>query len=92
MRRDAELLRMLLGMVAEIEDLTAQAMNAGCEDTRIIRLGLMLAGMLHMYEKGDEGELSRAVTQLVLHNIDNGKKAGDAVNDLLKGIDGINLN
>jgi hypothetical protein len=28
----------------------------------------------------------------VLHNIDNSKKAGDAVNDLLKGIDGINLN
>ena len=50
MRRDAELLQMLLKMVADIEDLTAQAMNAGCEDTRIIRLGLMLAGMFPSHD------------------------------------------
>jgi hypothetical protein len=94
MKREETLLELLLERIAELEDLIHQAHAAGVEDIRLTRLGILLAGMLHMFETGSERDISDAVSKLVLRQIDSNRddSADTAVKDLISGIDGIKLN
>ena len=94
MKREDVLLELLLERIHEIEDLVHQAHNAGVENIRLTRLGILLAGMLHMFENGSEKDISDAVAKLVIRNIDSGNEAAadTAIQDLISGINGIKLN
>ncbi len=94
MKREEMLLELLLERIQEIEDLVHQAHQAGVENIRLTRLGILLAGMLHMFENGSEKDISDVVSKVVIRNIDSGNEAaaGNAVKDLISGINGINLN
>jgi len=94
MKREEVLLELLLERIQEIEDLVHQAHLTGIENVRLTRLGILLAGMLHMFQTGSEKVISDAVATLVLQNIDSGNEAAadTAIKDLISGIDGVNLN
>jgi hypothetical protein len=94
MKREEVLLELLLERIQEIEDLVHQAHLTGIENVRLTRLGILLAGMLHMFQNGSEKVISDAVATLVLQNIDSGNEAAadTAIKDLISGIDGVNLN
>lgn len=94
MKREEMLLELLLERIQEIEDLVHQAHQAGVENIRLTRLGILLAGMLHMFENGSEKDISDVVSKVVIRNIDSGKTAAadSAIKDLISGINGVNLN
>ena len=94
MKREDVLLELLLERIQEIEDLVHQAHQAGVENIRLTRLGILLAGMLHMFENGSEKDISDVVSKVVIRNIDSGKTAAadSAIKDLISGINGVNLN
>jgi hypothetical protein len=94
MKREEMLLELLLERIQEIEDLVHQAHQAGVENIRLTRLGILLAGMLHMFENGSEKDISDAVSKVVIRNIDSGNEAAadSAIKDLISGINGVNLN
>ena len=94
MKREEMLLELLLERIQEIEDLVHQAHQAGVENIRLTRLGILLAGMLHMFEYGSEKDISDAVSKVVIRNIDSGNEAAadSAIKDLISGINGVNLN
>ena len=94
MKREEMLLELLLERIQEIEDLVHQAHQAGVENIRLTRLGILLAGMLHMFENGSEKDISDVVSKVVIRNIDSGNEAAadSAIKDLISGINGVNLN
>ena len=94
MKREEMLLELLLERIQDIEDLVHQAHQAGVENIRLTRLGILLAGMLHMFENGSEKDISDVVSKVVIRNIDSGKTAAadSAIKDLISGINGVNLN
>lgn len=94
MKREEMLLELLLEQIQEIEDLVHQAHQAGIENIRLTRLGILLAGMLHMFENGSEKDISDAVSKVVIRNIDSSNEAAadSAIKDLISGINGVNLN
>jgi hypothetical protein len=94
MKREEMLLELLLERIQEIEDLVHQAHQAGVENIRLTRLGILLAGMLHMFENGSEKDISDVVSKVVIRNIDSGNTAAadSAIKDLISGINGVNLN
>jgi hypothetical protein len=97
MKREDVLLELLLERIQEIEDLVHQAHNAGVENIRLTRLGILLAGMLHMFENGSEKDISDTVAKLVIRNIESGNEAAadtaiQDIQDLISGINGIKLN
>jgi hypothetical protein len=94
MKREEVLLELLLERIQEIEDLVHRAHLTGIENIRLTRLGIMLAGMLHMFQNGAERDISEAVAKLVIRHIDSSNEvaADTAIKDLISGINGVNLN
>lgn len=94
MKREELLLTSLLEQIQELEDVVHRAHNAGTANIRLNRLGILLAGMLHMFENGNERVISDAVAKLVLNqiNLNCNSTSRDAIRDLIDEFDQIKLN